>query len=297
MLILPALPQLPYLSSQCQHFNVIGTHTLLERFRGRVGEGLGIKSGLLRKLKPAPQRRELLGEPSRFAEGDWVRVRDEASIRSTLDARACLRGLSFGPAQWTTCSKLYRVYKVMRRIIDDQGRMRPVSRTVLLCGVDCTGDDSQKGCGRHCPMMYRDEWLEPVSVPLQAPPPKHAPSRLARVRPLDEILRGLDLLHQRNGVVFMPEMARYAGLTAPILGQLPQVFEYGRWVEPRSPVYILGGLHCTGAVFGCVGPCDRACHLLWHADWLVLASTNGLDHVDGETRERSSNGPSLRGDP
>jgi hypothetical protein len=65
-------------------------------------------------------------------------------------------------------------------------------------------------------------------------------------------------------------MARYAGRRFPIANKLTRVFEYDRWIETRAPVYILDGLHCAGEVLGDRGPCDRACSLMWHEDWLVL---------------------------
>jgi hypothetical protein len=68
----------------------------------------------------------------------------------------------------------------------------------------------------------------------------------------------------------MPEMAHHAGKRFPIATRLTKVFEYDRWIEPRAAVYILGGLHCTGAVVGDKGPCDRACALMWHEDWLIV---------------------------
>lgn len=55
-----------------------------------------------------------------------------------------------------------------------------------------------------------------------------------------------------------------------ITGQLTEVFEYDRWTPTRAPIYILAGLYGTGDVLGERGPCDRACALLWHADWLYV---------------------------
>ena len=46
--------------------------------------------------------------------------------------------------------------------------------------------------------------------------------------------------------------------------------EHDRWVEPRRPIYVLEGLHCSGARIGETGPCDLACSLLWHEDWLLV---------------------------
>jgi hypothetical protein len=269
MLLAPTLPPIQYLTGRCQRFNVIGKHSLRERITGRVEQGLGIRSGICCLFHPAPTvpPHHPVGIPSRFAEGTWVRVRDEAGVRETLDGGAHLRGLKFASAQWSTCSKVYRVIKNVRRIVDDRGKMRPVSRTVLLSGVDCTSDGTG-GCGRHCPMMYRDEWLEPAEPQADDVAAPREELRLARIRSLEEMPRRLDLLGQREGLMFMPEMARYAGTRVGIMRQLSQVFEYDCWRAPPRPIYILEGLHCTGAIFGSHGPCDRACRLLWHADWL-----------------------------
>jgi hypothetical protein len=70
----------------------------------------------------------------------------------------------------------------------------------------------------------------------------------------------------------MPEMAAYAGERFAIVEQLSKVFEFDRWTEPAGPTFILRGPCCSGAVLGTRGPCDRACALMWHRDWLVLES-------------------------
>jgi CelD/BcsL family acetyltransferase involved in cellulose biosynthesis len=257
------------LPRSCQRADVIGAHRLLERIRGRLDRGLGIKSGVVRMVRPPPPR-DRLGAPSRFAPGAWVRVKPADALRETLDRRDRTRGLLFTEAQWNTAGRVFRVACQVRRLRDDHGRFRPVSRTVLLEGVDCAGDGATPGgCGRHCPMMYRDEWLEAAAAPHRGPTePHHA--RHARVRELDDILASLDLRGRRDGLTFMPEMREYVGKRFAIASQLTTVFEYDRWTETRAPIYILDGLHCTGAVLGARGPCDRSCSLMWHRDWLYL---------------------------
>jgi len=261
------------LPRSCQRADIIGEHTLVERLRGRVGQGLGIKSGIKsavrRAIRPEPPR-DPLGKPSALAPGSWVRVKDAAALRAVLDDGDRTRGLLFTESQWQTAGEVFQVSQQVRRLRDDHGKFRPVSRTVLLEGVDCSGHGaSPAGCGRHCPMMYRDEWLEPAEAPPRGPtPPTTGPH--ARVRGLDEIRAGLDLRGRRDGLTFMPEMAQYAGRRFPIASTLSKVFEYDRWTPTRAPIYILGGLHCTGAVVGDQGPCDRACALMWHADWLIV---------------------------
>lgn len=271
MLFTPTLPPMPYLTGRCQRFNIIAQHSLRERISGRLGRGLGIESSIRCLFHPvaAVPPQDPLGAPSRFAEGDWVRVRDEARVRDVLEGGSCLRCSEFTAARPPTCSKVYCVMKNVRRMIDDQGNMRPVSHTVLLAGVDCTGD-GRTGCGRHCPMMFRDEWLDPAEPQPQGLAPARGEARFARIRSLQQIHGRLDLLGQREGLMFMPEMARYAGARVGIVLQLSQVFEYGRWREPPHPIYSLEGLHCTGGILGSDGPCDRACRLLWHSDWLEL---------------------------
>jgi len=256
----------------CQRGDIVGVHSFVERLRGRVSSGLGIKSGILRALRSSPPAREPLGEPSRFAPGDWVRVLDAPRIRATLDADSRLRGLKFIPQQWTDCGRVFRVQKQVRRMRDDHGGYRPISRTVLLEGVSCAGEGPDPaGCGRHCPTMVRDEWLEPAERPRLAPPgPGPSGRRHVRVRVVDEIVAGLDLAGRRDGLMFMPEMAQYGGRRFPILEVIPKVYEHDRWVDTRRPVYLLEGLHCSGSLPGEPGPCDRACALLWHEDWLIV---------------------------
>ncbi|HTJ45190.1 MAG TPA: GNAT family N-acetyltransferase [Kofleriaceae bacterium] len=255
---LPANLRAP-LPRGCQRGDLVGDHPFGARTRVRIERGLGLRRALRRT--PAPS----FGAPSTFAPGSWVRVRDAATIRATLDERDRLRGLAFVPAQWTTCGRVYRVAKHVRRIRDDHGAYRAITRTVMLEGVDCTAEGG--GCGRHCPLFYRDEWLEPAAAPRPITAREPA-KRHARVRDLDEIERGLDLAGRRDGVTFMPEMAIYAGKRLAIAGVITKVFEDDRWLAPPRPIYLLDGARCVGARRH--GPCDRACALLWHEDWLVI---------------------------
>ena len=72
--------------------------------------------GTLRRLRRTAWRfserfkdRAGLGTPSRFAAGDYVRVKDDAAVRATLDERDALRGLAFTRVQWAYCGKTFRV--------------------------------------------------------------------------------------------------------------------------------------------------------------------------------------------
>lgn len=270
------IPTFPYLSGRCQRFSNVGDFGALDRIKGRISAGLGLRAlagSLLGRTPKATLGAGELGEPSRFVEGQLVRVRSEAEVRGTLDARARLRGLDFGPQQWPTCGRLYRVTKVVRRIIDDGGTLRRVSRTVLLNGVHCDAGPSDFGCGRQCPMMYRDEWLEPAdeSLAVSAATTATAPLKTVRVKSIDAITRTLDPLGRRENLMFMPEMARFAGQSIEVHERIERAFELGRWIAVRTPVYVSASAACTGAILGADGPCDRQCLLVWHADWLELA--------------------------
>lgn len=258
------------LRRDCQRGDLLGDHSVVERVRGQLDRGLGIKSGVRQLMAPPKKPSKPLGPASRFPPGSWVRVLDEDRLRATLDDQSRLHGLVFVPTQWETCGRVYRVEQYVQRIRDDRGKMRPISRTVLLEGVTCAGHGPQPaGCGRNCPLMFREDWLEPAEAPRREPP---AASQLrhARVRELEEIRAGLDLHGRRDGLTFMPEMAAYTGKRFRVLKPLASVFEYDRWVAPRANIYILEGLNCAGATPGGEGPCHRACALLWHEDWLQL---------------------------
>lgn len=268
------LPVAPYLSGACQRFSNVGEHRVMARVIGRVASGLGIRSaitGALGLSRPhATPPPGVLGAASRFTEGDWARVIDADRIRATLDSNSKLRGLEWGPQQWYTCGQAFRVSKVVRRIIDDGGQVRLVSRTVLLEGVDCGGENGDRGCGRRCPMMYRDDWLEPASPVARTLPLAQGPIGFARIRSAEEIAATLDPLGRRGALLFMPEMLRYVGQRLPVMRRIDRVQELGRWTTVRDGVYVLGGVRCTGAILGENAPCDRQCEILWHPDWLAL---------------------------
>jgi hypothetical protein len=117
--------------------------------------------------------------------------------------------------------------------------------------------------------MFRDDWLEPAEAPVE----QAADVELvvwAQVKTLAEIEATLDRKHRRDGITFMTEMAHYAGKRLAVVRRLTKVFEYDRWIATKGPVYLLEGAFCSGAALGDDGPCERACALLWHGDWLRL---------------------------
>ena len=220
------------------------------------------------RLSDAFKPRAGLGTPSRFAVGAYVRVKDEAAIRATLDENDALRGLTFTRAQWDSCGKTFRVQTVVRRMMNDKGLMRAIGRTVALDDVTCGGPRDDDGCGRACPLLFRDEWLEPSSEERAEP---RVYERYARVKPLAAILETLDARGVRAGVAFAPVMARFAGARLPISKQVEPVAATG-WRRSGAEWYVLAGARCGGESLASDGPCHRGCGLLWHRDWLTFES-------------------------
>jgi hypothetical protein len=228
--------------------------------------------GALRRLRRAAARfpdrltvRAGEGRPSRFAAGEWVRVKDAEAVRATLDERDALRGLTFTQEQWAFCGRTFRVTAPVRRMMTDAGRMRAIARTVALDGVTCGGRHHTGGCGRACPLLFRDEWLEPSSA--EHADPAYGDERYVTVKPLPAILATLDARGSRDGVGFAPQMARYAGTRLAIVRDVAPVASTF-WRRPAGEWYVLSGVVCTGESLGADGPCHRGCGLLWHRDWL-----------------------------
>lgn len=205
------------------------------------------------------------GRPSRYAVGDWVRVRDQGAIRATLDGAERLRGLWFTASQWSYCGRTYQVEHVTRRMMDDHYRMRRISGTVTLSDVSCLGAEHDQGCGLACALLFRDEWLEPST---EQAAQRSAPSAYATVRTLQEIRATLDGNGCVNGVPFHTGMERYAGTRHPLLTRVNHR-ALPWWQHPVGEWYVLDGLRCQGEPLTAIG-CDRQCGLLWHRSWLHL---------------------------
>jgi hypothetical protein len=258
------------LSGRCQAENLLGAHSLSTRLLARIQETAAVRTRIRRALHPKPARREgVLGDPSRFPVGSWVRILDEAEIRAKLDDRGTTGGLWFTPQQWAYSKGIFRVQRHIRRIMDDHGKMRAVKETVALEGIDCGGIDGTEGCGRFCPLFFRDAWLEQAES-LDHLPPHASPALLACVRSRSEIEATLDEHGSLEGLRFMPEMFAYAGKRVLVRACVTRARELGRWVEVRKPIFILEGLQCSGSASARRGPCHRGCSMLWHGAWLHL---------------------------
>jgi hypothetical protein len=94
--------------------------------------------------------------------GDWVEVRSLEEIRETLDFLGRNRGLGFSPEMSTFCGKRFQVLRRIEQVIVEwTGEMRPITNTVILDGVTCTGM-ARRCCPRDCYHLWREVWLKRV---------------------------------------------------------------------------------------------------------------------------------------
>ncbi|HXZ42937.1 MAG TPA: hypothetical protein VEG68_19525 [Terriglobales bacterium] len=102
--------------------------------------------------------------------GDLIEIKPMAAISDTLDKAAYNRGLSFTPAMAGLCEQQHEVERrIDKLIVDGTGQMRRLHNTVFLkdsmCGCDCVAFG---GCPRGEYAYWREIWLRPVEVPVEA---------------------------------------------------------------------------------------------------------------------------------
>ncbi len=97
--------------------------------------------------------------------GEWVRVRDAAVIRATLNSRGRNLGLSFEPEMERLIGQVRQVDRVVERMVHEEtGEMVRLERTVSLKDTYCRGSCA-KSCPRANPLFWREVWLERVKAP------------------------------------------------------------------------------------------------------------------------------------
>ena len=93
--------------------------------------------------------------------GDWIVVRSQAEILSTLDDTARLDKLPFQPEMLAFCGKRMRVAKVAHKTCDNikktGGRRMPDA--VHLEGGRCNGS-GHGGCMADCVFFWKEAWLK-----------------------------------------------------------------------------------------------------------------------------------------
>lgn len=126
----------------------------------------------LRGLGKLPELGQIVGPKGPKSKGDldlkpgeWVRVRDAAAIRVTLNPRGRNLGLSFEPEMERLIGQTRQVDRVVERMVHEEtGEMVRLDRTVSLKDTYCRGSCA-KSCPRANPLFWREAWLERVTAP------------------------------------------------------------------------------------------------------------------------------------
>ena len=94
--------------------------------------------------------------------GELVQVKSlDEKILATLDSKGKHHGLVFTPEMKKHCGKVYRVYKRLELMFDENHKsLRRLRNTVLLGHVVCEG--AGLGRDRSCFLYWREAWLRRV---------------------------------------------------------------------------------------------------------------------------------------
>ena len=104
-----------------------------------------------------------VGRPLQLRVGEIVKVRSEAEIMATLDARGELESLPFMPEMLQFCGERLRVDKLAVKLCDTIGStgMYRMRNAVHLAGVRCDGQ-AHGGCQAGCLVYWKEAWLKRV---------------------------------------------------------------------------------------------------------------------------------------
>jgi len=117
---------------------------------------------------------------SNWRAGEWVEVRSQEEIFSTLDKNGRLENLPFMPEMLQYCGRRFRIFKRADKTCDYiQGwSIRRMKSAVHLEGVRCDGS-GHNGCQATCLIFWKEAWLKPASGN-------------ATIVPVDQVLRPND---------------------------------------------------------------------------------------------------------
>jgi hypothetical protein len=139
------------------HLQNKGITATLKHTASKILKAFGIR---VKKTapKPVPSEEEILN----LQPGEWVEVKSEQEILSTLDENRRYKGLYFMGGMRECCGKQYRVLKRVERILlETNQELRKMKDTVLLEGAMCNGQ-VWYGCDRSCYYFWREAWLKRV---------------------------------------------------------------------------------------------------------------------------------------
>jgi len=109
-------------------------------------------------------------EPLNLKAGDWVEVRTQEEILSTLDERGCTENLPFMPEMLKCCGLRFRVGKRADKTCDniEPWSIRRMKNAVHLEGSRCDGEE-HGGCQAGCLIFWKEAWLRRVQNDVVSP--------------------------------------------------------------------------------------------------------------------------------
>lgn len=146
------------------------TARLSPRFKKSAKKILGNPFGWIRTMFPKNQgknacetEKKIPNFHTEFQCGEIVRVKSDADIEATLDKYGQFKGCSFLEEMKQYCGTEQRVYRTVKRFVDERDRLVKQSKgIVLLEGVHCHGTQEFGDCDRSCFYFWREEWLEKI---------------------------------------------------------------------------------------------------------------------------------------
>jgi hypothetical protein len=114
-------------------------------------------------------KREVVGPPGSgrgvsqvldLKAGDWVAVRSQREVLTTLDQNACLDELPFMPQMLRYCGMKFQVRKRAHKLCDTVHGTgaRRMADAVFLDGIQCDGV-AYGGCEMACSIVWKEAWL------------------------------------------------------------------------------------------------------------------------------------------
>ncbi len=99
-----------------------------------------------------------------FRPGERVRIKSKDAIQRSLDNWNEFKGCGFMEEMWPYCGTEQKIFKRVRRFLDERDyRVKQVRGVYLLQGLICNGTVDFGPCDRSCFFFWQEDWLEKVN--------------------------------------------------------------------------------------------------------------------------------------
>jgi len=97
----------------------------------------------------------------RLKAGEWVEVRSESEILSTLDHNGQLEGMPFMPEMLRFCGRRFQILTRAHKTCDGIARRSRRLAGAVHLDTRCSGE-AHGGCQASCLLFWKEAWLRPV---------------------------------------------------------------------------------------------------------------------------------------